>query len=48
MIATMQALLRRPRVRDDRGRRTLLAAPERTTDERPMPIVPGGFDEHAA
>ena len=47
MVATMQALLRGPGLRDDGRRRALLPTPERAPDEWPMAIVPGRFDEHA-
>ena len=40
LVATMQTLLRRPGVRDDRRGRAALAAPAVRADERMMAIVP--------
>src|SRR5262245_21216777 len=46
MVATIQALLCGPCLRDDWGGRVLLAPAQRRADKRPMPIVPSRFDEH--
>jgi hypothetical protein len=47
-VAAMQPMRRGPGLGDDRRRRTVLALAQRLADKGVVPIVPGGFDEHAA
>ena len=48
VLAPIQALLRGPGVRDDRGRRARLPAPERVAHKAPVTIMPRRFDQDAA
>jgi hypothetical protein len=47
-IAAMETPLGQPGVIDDGGWRTALPMTQGVAEKRVVPIVPGGFDEHAA